>query len=96
MTVSARKLDVVVSWAQPNNAFVLSSVQALGRRNRVLADLSGRGRPKRLRVRRATGPTFQSLVVSKPRGTRKLRLRIAATKVFRREPAVVQLTQRTR
>ena len=93
---SARKLDLVLSWAQPNNGFVVSSAQALGRRNRVIADLSGRGRPRKLRVRRATGATFHSLVVNKPRGTRRIRVRVAATRVFRREPAVVQLSQRVR
>ena len=93
---SASRLDLVLSWAQPNNGFVFSSVQALGRRNRVIADLSGRGRPRKLRVRRATAATFQSLVVSKPRGTRRLRFRVAATKIFRREPAISQLTERRR
>jgi len=93
---SARKLDLVLSWAQPGNRFAVGSVQALGRRNRVIASLSGSGRPRKLRVRRATGATFQSLVVSRPRGARRLRFRIAATRVFSREPVVAQLTQRTR
>ena len=93
---TARKLDLVLSWAEPNNGFVLSHVQALGRRSRVIADLTGRGRPRKLRLRRASGPTFQSLVFSKPRGTRRIRFRVAATKVFRREPTTTQLTQRPR
>jgi hypothetical protein len=93
---TAGKLDLVLSWAQPNNGFVFSRVQALGRGSRVIADLTGRGRPRKLRVRRTSGPTFQSLIVSKPRGTRRIRFRIAATKVFRREAATTQLTQRTR
>ena len=96
VAASARKLDLVLSWAQPSSGFVFSSVQALGRRNRLIADLSGRGRPRKLRVRRATGATFQALVVDKPRGTRRIRVRVAATRVFRREPAVTQLTQRAR
>ncbi len=94
VSASARKLDLVLSWAEPNNAFAFSSVQALGRGNRVLADLTGRGRPKRLRVRRAKDATFQSLAVDKPRGTRRVRFRIAAVKVFRGESAIPQLTQR--
>ena len=84
----------MLSWAQPNNRFVVSSVQALGRRNRVLADLTGRGRPRRLRVRRAGAATFQTLTLVKPAGTRRLRFRILSTRVFRREPAIAQLTQR--
>jgi hypothetical protein len=93
---AARRLDLVLSWAQPNNRFVLASVQALGRRNRVIADLTGRGRPRKLRARRASASTFQTLTVSKPAGTRRLRFRIFSTRVFRREPAVAQLTQRQR
>ena len=96
VSAATRRLDLVLSWAQPNNGLVFSGVQALGRRNRVIADLSGRGRPRKLRVRRARGATFQSLTVSKPRGTRRIRFRVAATKVFRREPAITQVTQRTR
>lgn len=91
---AARKLDLVLSWAQPNNGFGFLNIQALGRRNRVIADLSGRGRPRKLRVRRASGATFQSLTVSKPRGTRKLRYRVGAVKVFSAERAITQLTQR--
>ena len=90
----AKSLDLLLSWGQPSNGVVFSRVQALGRRGRVIADLTGRGRPRKLRVRRRPGPTFQTLTVSKPRGTRRIRITVAATRVFRREPAVVQLTQR--
>ncbi len=93
---STRRVDLVLSWAQPNNGLVFSSVQALGRARRVIADLGGGVRQRKLRVRRATGPTFQVLTVAKPRGTRRIRFRIAATRVFRREPAVAQLSERVR
>ena len=96
VSATAGKLDLVLSWGQPNNGFLFSRVQALGRRNRVIADLTGRGRPRKLRFRRASGATFQSLIVSKPRGTRRIRFRVVATKIFNREPAISQLTQRPR
>lgn len=90
------RIDLVLSWTRQNNGFGFVTVEALGRRNRVIADLSGRGRPAKLRVRRALGAGFQTLTVGRPRGARKLRYRIGALRFFARERAITQLIQRAR
>lgn len=89
-----KKVELVVNWAQPNNKFKLSSVQALGRRNKVLASLSGKGKPKKLSVKASSGATFRSLSVKKPKGTKKLRFKVKASQVTLPERTVSQLTQR--
>lgn len=94
ISTRARKFELVVNWAQPSNSFTLSNIQALGRRNRVLASLSGRGRPKKLRIRRGKGDTFRSYAIRKPRGTRKLRFKVRAKRVITAERTITQLTQR--
>lgn len=91
---STRNVDLVLNWAQPTNAFEFSAVQAVGRRNKVLADLKGRGRRNRLRIKSSSGETFRSITVTKPKGTRKLRFRLKAVRLTVPEKTVTQLTQR--
>ncbi len=91
---STRNVDVVLNWAQPANAFAFSAIQALGKRNKVLADLKGRGKRDKLRTKKSSGETFRSITVRKPKGTRKLRFRLKAGRVTVPEVTVTQLTQR--
>jgi hypothetical protein len=91
---STKKADLVLNWAQPTNNFSFSAVQALGRKNKVLADLKGRGKRKKLRVNKDSGATFRSLTVRKPKGTRKLRFKVRANRVTTPEVTLTQLTQR--
>jgi hypothetical protein len=91
---NTKSADLVLNWAQPNNKFRFSDVRALGRRNKTLATLSGKGKPKKLRVKRSSGDTFTSLTLRKPRGTRKLRFRVTATTLLLPELTETQLTQR--
>ncbi len=91
-----KKVELVVNWAQPNNKFSVSSVLALGRKNKVLASLSGKGKPKKLSVKKSSGATFRSLSVTKPKGTRKLRFKVKASQVSLPERTISQLTQRSR
>jgi len=94
ITRSTRNVDVVLNWAQPTNAFAFSAIQALGKRNKVLADLKGRGKRDKLRTKKSSGETFRSITVRKPKGTRKLRFRLKAGRVTVPEVTVTQLTQR--
>lgn len=94
---SAKKIDMVVNWSQPNNTFAMTSVAALGRKNKVLATLSGKGKPKKLKgKKRAKGTTFRSLSFTKPKGTRKLRFTVKAGRILQAERTISQMTQRKR
>jgi hypothetical protein len=94
---SAHKLDLSVGWEEPRNRFRFSSVQALGRNNRVLADLVGNGPRAKLRTKRTfQDPTFRSFTIYKPRGTRKLRFRVKAQRIVSSEKTEIALTQRRR
>ena len=90
-----KRMDLVLNWAQPSNRFVFSRVSLLGRKNRVLATLSGKGKPRKLRITKGSGKTFRSLSFKKSKGTRKLRFRVAARRVVKPERALIQLTERT-
>jgi hypothetical protein len=91
---SARNLDLVLNWADANNRFGAAGLAALGRRGRVLATLTGKGKPSKLKLKRTNASTFQTLTVRKPKGTRRLLLTIRAAKLLAFEPVVAQLTQR--
>jgi len=91
---STKRADLVLNWAQPTNAFAFSAVQALGRKNKVLADLKGKGRRNKLRIKKSSGETFRAITVKKPKGTRKLRFRLKATRVTIPEKTLTQVTQR--
>ena len=92
---AARNVDLLLNWAQPTNSFSIASVAALGRRNKVLASLTGKGRPKKLgRQKKASGKTFRTLSFRKPKGTRKLRFTIRAARILGAEATLSQLTQR--
>jgi hypothetical protein len=90
----SRNLDLVLNWADPNNRFTAAALAALGRNGKVLATLSGKGDPKKLKVKRSKATTFQTFSVRKPKGTRTLRMVIRAVQLQGVEPVVAQLTQR--
>ena len=93
---STKKVDLVLNWAQPTNAFGFSAIQAIGAKNKVLADLKGTGKRKKLRTRKASGETFRSTTVTKPKGTRKLVFKLKVRKLTLPEKTITQLTQRKR
>ena len=90
-----KTLDIVLNWAQPNNRFGISSIAALGRRNKVLRSLSGKGKPKKLKgIKKANGTTFRSLSFRKPKGTRRLRFTVRVSRLLLSERTISQLSQR--
>jgi von Willebrand factor type A domain-containing protein len=89
----AKRLDLVVNYAQPNNKITFAGVAALGKRGRVLASSSGKGKPKKLKIRKSKSTTFQALSFKKPKGTRKLRFKVKANRIVLPERAILQLTQ---
>lgn len=89
-----RNLDLVLNWADPDNRFTASALAALGRNGKVLATLTGKGDPKKLKVKRSKATTFQTFTLRKPKGTRRLRMVIRAAQLQDIEPVVAQLTQR--
>ena len=91
----ARKVDIVLNWAQPSNRFGISSVAALSARNKVLATLSGKGKPRKIGGKKtAKGTTYRSLSFRKPKGTRKIRFTIKVSRIFQAERTITQLSQR--
>ncbi len=91
---STRRIDLALNWSRPHNRFSLSAVQVLDRHGRVLATLTGKGRPKKLSFTRSRAKTFQLLSIKKPRGASKLRFRVSARRVPIPERTIGQLTQR--
>lgn len=94
---SAKKVDIVLNWAQANNRFGISGVAALGRKNKVLATLSGKGKPKKIRGQKlAKGRTFRTLSFRKPKGTRKVKFTVKVARIVQAERTLTQLSQRKR
>ncbi len=92
---AAKNVDLLLNWAAPNNSFTIASVAALGRRNKILASLTGKGKPKKIKkVKRSKGKTFKQMSFVKPKGTRKLRFTIKVSRIFLSERTISQMTQR--
>jgi hypothetical protein len=89
---SAKSMDIVLNWAQPTNRFVISGVAALNAKNKVLATLTGKGKPKKIvGQKRAKGTTFRSLSMRKPKGTKKLKFTVKVATIFQFERTITQV-----
>jgi hypothetical protein len=91
---ATRNIDLVLNWADPDNRFKAVVLAALGRNGKLLATLSGKGKPAKLKVRIARAQTFQALSLKKPKGMRRLVFVIRAIELQLGEPVVAQITQR--
>jgi hypothetical protein len=92
---AAKNVDIVLNWAQPNNLFRISSVAALGSKNKVLATLSGKGKPKKIKgQKKAKGSTYRSLSMRKPKGTKRMRFTVKVATILQPEKTITQLGQR--
>ena len=92
---AAKNVDIVLNWAQPTNLFRISSVAALGKKNKVLATLTGKGKPKKMTgQKRAKGKTYRSLSMRKPKGTRRMRFTVKVATILQAEQTISQLGQR--
>lgn len=91
---SAKRVGLVLNWAQPTNKFTFAAVSAIGRRNKVLATSSGKGKPRKLKIKKVGSTTFLALDIRKPSGTRKLRITVRASKLQSSEITVTQLSTR--
>ncbi|MDX6689130.1 MAG: hypothetical protein QOG15_587 [Solirubrobacteraceae bacterium] len=94
VSASAKKLGLVLNWAQPANRFTFSAIKALGTHGRVISTLSGKGKPGKLKVKKISGKTFSALTITKPTGTKKLKVSVKASKLSAGEITVTQLTVR--
>jgi hypothetical protein len=92
---SAKKLGLVLNWGQPTNKFKFASIRAIGKHNRVIATLNGSGKPRKLKIKKTSGPTFTALNITKPSGTHKLKVTVQASKLSTGEITVTQLTVRS-
>jgi hypothetical protein len=86
----ARRVSLVVNWAVSGNEFALFDVKALGRRGRVVATQSGRGRPRKLRIRKESGETFQSWTIRRSRQMLRLRFKVRPKELSESETPIVQ------
>ena len=91
---STKEIELALNWARPGNRFSQSGVTMLSRRNRVLATLTGRGKPRKLRTTKFRARTFRSVRFKRPTGATKLRFTVKAQRVVRRERKITQLTER--
>ncbi len=91
---STKRFSIVLNWAQPTNRFTISAIRALGKKNKLLATLSGKGKPRKIKVKKLFNPTFLVLDFKKPSGTRKLRITIKANTLASSELTVTQLSAR--
>jgi hypothetical protein len=88
--IAARVVTLSVTWAESANRFSIAGLRALDKRGRTVATASGKGRPRKLRVSRGRGETFQTLAVRPVRGMRRLRFTIKASRVQSSETPIVK------
>jgi hypothetical protein len=88
--ITARLATLSVAWAESANRFSVVGLRALDKRGRTVATASGKGRPRKLRVSRGRGETFQTLAVRRVRGMRRLRFTIKASRVQSSETPIVK------
>jgi hypothetical protein len=91
---STKRFGLVLNWAVPTNKFTFAAIKAIGKKNKVLATLSGKGKPRKLKVKKLGSTTFLALDFKKPSGTRKLRITIRASTLNSSELTVTQLSGR--
>lgn len=96
---STTRLELALNWAHPRNRFAFTRVdllgpRKLGRRKRVLATLSGRGRPRKLTTRNARAKTSRSRTFNKPRAATRLRFTVTAKKIVRPSSTITLLIER--
>lgn len=88
LSKSAKRVSLVINWANPSNAFKIVSIQALGSKGKTLATFS-----RRLKVKRFSSKTFAAYTITKPRGTKRLRFRLKARRVVISESPQAQVNQ---
>jgi hypothetical protein len=86
----AKRATFVVNWEGTGNRFRFSGVKAIGKRGKVLATLTGKGKPQKLKVSGERADTFQTLTIRRVTGLRRYRITVAATRLFGPEAPVVQ------
>lgn len=91
-TLSAKRTTFVVNWAQTGNRFGFSRLKALNQRGKVLATLTGKGKPKKLRISRQQADTFTSLTIRRVAGLRRYKFTVAASQLSTGESPIVQAT----
>jgi hypothetical protein len=87
-----KRFSLVLNWAQPTNRFTFAAIKAIGRKHKVLATVSGKGKPRKLKIKKLSSSTFLALDVNKPKGTRTLRITIRASRLNASEITVTQLS----
>jgi hypothetical protein len=88
--LSAKRTSLVLNWAGTGNRFGFSGVKALDKRGKVLATLSGQGKPKKLRVSRQQADTFQALTIRRMKGLRRYKFTVAASQLSIGETPIMQ------
>lgn len=90
------KLDMTLTWANPGNRFKIKRLDLISPRGRVLADLSGKGKPRKIRVDRSRTKTSRTLRFTKPRRGTRLRFTIKATRLVKRASTITLLGQQAK
>jgi hypothetical protein len=89
-----KKIELAVTWAHPRNRFRLTRVDLMGRKKKVLRNLTRKGRPWLLRRTSRNTKTSRTLRFKKPRKAKKLRFTITAKRIYRPGRTITLLTER--
>ena len=88
-----KTIQVQASWARPGTTIKFVNCRVVSRNGRVVADLGGKGRRAKLKIRVSSNRTNKLLVVKRPRRGWKLVFRIRIIKVKKPTRVVVQMEQ---
>lgn len=88
-----KTIQVQASWARPGTTIKFVNCRVVNRGGRVVADLAGKGRRAKLKIRVSSNKANKLLVVKRPRRGWKLVFRIRIVKVKKPTRVVVQMEQ---
>ncbi|MCO5315350.1 MAG: VWA domain-containing protein [Solirubrobacterales bacterium] len=84
-------IQILATWPWSGTAVRFVSCRVVDRSGRIVADLTGRGRRVKLRVRTYPHQTSKRIVIKRPRHGWKLIFVVKIVKITRRTPVTVQI-----
>ncbi|MGK2956102.1 MAG: vWA domain-containing protein [Solirubrobacterales bacterium] len=84
-------IEIVVSWVRPGTKVMITPCRVVNRNGKVIADLKGKGKRQKLRVRRVNGRTWQVLDIKRPKRGYKIIFGIKVVKIGGPGKVVIQI-----
>jgi hypothetical protein len=91
---ATKRIELDVNWANPKNRFFFSRVELLTSKGRVLANLTGKGKPRKIRAKRSGARTYSALEFKKAAGAKRLRFTVKPRTLKRGERTITLLSER--